>query len=89
MVLNTTANELLHSSLDCLATFGRHIEIGLRDILDNGNLQMGSLGRSRTFSSFLLSDMFGERRLARLVYRLTIPHYSSLMVLRHTVCWMN
>ncbi|CEL04400.1 hypothetical protein ASPCAL05530 [Aspergillus calidoustus] len=42
VVLNSLAGELLHESWgSCLADWGRFVEIGKRDILDHGRLDMG------------------------------------------------
>lgn len=67
VVLNTLPNELLRASVNCLAVCGKLIEIGQRDILENGKLDLGFLSRSRTFSSFLIEDIITDQRLAESV----------------------
>lgn len=57
VVLNSTINELLHTSVKCLSKFGRHVDIGKRDIIDGGRLSLGLLNGSRSFSTFYLMDL--------------------------------
>jgi NADPH:quinone reductase-like Zn-dependent oxidoreductase len=40
IVLNSLSGEALHRSWDCIAPFGRFIELGKKDIVANGRLQM-------------------------------------------------
>jgi NADPH:quinone reductase-like Zn-dependent oxidoreductase len=49
VVLNCLAGGLLQEGFDCLADFGRFIEIGKRDIELNHCLNMGMFARSATF----------------------------------------
>lgn len=42
MVLNSLIGDLMHASWDCLANFGRFIEIGKRELVDAGKLQSKS-----------------------------------------------
>jgi NADPH:quinone reductase-like Zn-dependent oxidoreductase len=58
VVLNSLAGELLHQSLGICAKFGRFIEIGKRDILDHGNLNMRKLEHNITFFSVDLADFY-------------------------------
>lgn len=51
VILNSTAGEILHESWQCLAPFGRFIEIGKRDLVQNSNLAMDKFLDSVTFSS--------------------------------------
>lgn len=51
VVLNCLAGGLLQESFDCLADFGRFIEIGKRDIELNHCLNMGMFARSATFTA--------------------------------------
>jgi NADPH:quinone reductase-like Zn-dependent oxidoreductase len=59
IVLNTLAGPLLQESFNCIARFGRFIEIGKRDLELNSSLEMGAFTRSVSFSSFDLL-LFGE-----------------------------
>ncbi|KAI5784766.1 hypothetical protein EDC01DRAFT_208974 [Geopyxis carbonaria] len=61
VVLNSTINELLHESFACLSRFGRHVELGNRDIVDRGRLALAGFDGSRTFSFFYLGDLLEYR----------------------------
>ncbi|GFF99742.1 nonribosomal peptide synthetase 14 [Aspergillus udagawae] len=49
VVLNSLAGELLHASWKCVAEFGKMIEIGKRDFLEHGTLDMKAFGGNRAF----------------------------------------
>jgi NADPH:quinone reductase-like Zn-dependent oxidoreductase len=61
VVLNTLAGTLLQESFNCVARFGRFVEIGKRDLELNSFLEMGAFTRSVSFSSFDLLQ-FGEHK---------------------------
>ena len=56
--LNSLTGELLHSSLQACARFGRFIELGKRDLLDAGNLDMRHFLKDLTFSAFDLHELY-------------------------------
>ncbi|KGO64925.1 hypothetical protein PEX1_009200 [Penicillium expansum] len=58
VVLNFLTGDLLRSSLQACADFGRFIEIGKRDILDHGVLDMSTFGRNISFMAFDLSSLY-------------------------------
>jgi NADPH:quinone reductase-like Zn-dependent oxidoreductase len=49
LVLNSLSGELLHASWQCLAKFGRMVEIGKRDFQGNAKLQMSLFEGNRSF----------------------------------------
>ncbi|KAL1841095.1 hypothetical protein VTJ49DRAFT_7426 [Mycothermus thermophilus] len=51
VVLNSLAGPMLQASFDCLAPFGRFIELGKRDAESNNSLAMEAFTRAVTFSS--------------------------------------
>ncbi|KAL3429943.1 hypothetical protein BDV09DRAFT_200122 [Aspergillus tetrazonus] len=51
VVLNSLGGELLQASFDCLATFGRFVEIGKRDLELNNHLEMQTFKKNVSFSS--------------------------------------
>ncbi|KAL5046523.1 hypothetical protein BDW71DRAFT_214582, partial [Aspergillus fruticulosus] len=59
VVLNSLTGALLHASWDCLASFGRMIELGKRDFLSNGQLNMGPFIKNRSYMGFDLTH-FGK-----------------------------
>ena len=51
VVLNSLAGEMLKASLDCLAPFGRFIEIGKKDLIVNTRVEMNKFTNNITFST--------------------------------------
>lgn len=49
VVLNSLSGELLHASWKCLADFGTFVEIGRRDIMGQGTLDMEQFSANRRF----------------------------------------
>ena len=58
VVLNSLLHDLLHKSFEACADFGRFVEIGKRDIIDHGNLDMATFGRNVSFIAFDLSSLY-------------------------------
>jgi acyl transferase domain-containing protein/NADPH:quinone reductase-like Zn-dependent oxidoreductase/NADP-dependent 3-hydroxy acid dehydrogenase YdfG len=58
VVLNSLTGELLRSSLEACTDFGRFVEIGKRDILDHGSLNMSYFEKDLSFMAFDLSKLF-------------------------------
>ncbi|KAI8945258.1 polyketide synthase-like protein [Xylaria longipes] len=58
VVVNSLIGDLMHASWRCLAPFGRFVEVGKREIVDDGRLEMHVFARSTTFTAFDLSEMF-------------------------------
>lgn len=61
VVINSLAGDLLRESWDCLAPFGRFVEIGKRDIISNTRLEMAKFEHNCTFSSVDLTLVAAER----------------------------
>jgi NADPH:quinone reductase-like Zn-dependent oxidoreductase len=61
VVLNSLAGSLLQESFNCLAPFGRFIELGKRDFELNNSLAMEAFTRAVTFSSVDIITL-GERK---------------------------
>ena len=60
VVLNSIAGEGFRETCRCVATLGRFIEIGKRDIMMNGRLDMEMFDRNITFASVDLTLVFGH-----------------------------
>lgn len=60
VVLNSLTGDLLHASWRCCAPFGRFIEIGKRDLIDDGQLAMNGFLKNLTFSAFDLSNIYND-----------------------------
>ncbi|RFU26058.1 hypothetical protein B7463_g10269, partial [Scytalidium lignicola] len=61
VVINSLAGEFLRETWDCIAHFGRFIEIGKRDITSNTRLEMRPFEHNATFSSVDLTVLAAER----------------------------
>jgi NADPH:quinone reductase-like Zn-dependent oxidoreductase len=61
VVLNSLSGEGLAASWECIAPYGRFIEIGKKDIFSHNTLQMYHFARNVTFSAVDLSTMNTER----------------------------
>ncbi|KAL1639227.1 Type I Iterative PKS [Diplodia intermedia] len=57
VVLNCLSGEALRRSWDCIAPFGRFVEIGNRDVFANANLNMEPFRRSATFAAVDLHSL--------------------------------
>ncbi|KAI0539466.1 putative polyketide synthase [Xylaria digitata] len=57
VVLNSLPGNLMHESWGCIANFGRFVEIGKREPLEAGKLDMRVFLRNVTFRAFDLSDL--------------------------------
>ncbi|KAK7979719.1 hypothetical protein PG989_012176 [Apiospora arundinis] len=70
VVLNSLAGDLLRESWDCIAPFGRFIEIGKRNIVSNSRLEMQMFEKNCSFCAVDLSMVASERpRLTQRVLR--------------------
>ena len=58
VVLNSLTGDLLHDSLEACADFGRFVELGKRDIIDHGHLDLAVFGRNVSFMAFDLSNLY-------------------------------
>ncbi len=61
VILNTLAGELLRETWECLAQFGRFIEIGKADITKNTRLDMLPFEYSVSFASVDLTKVAAHR----------------------------
>ncbi|KAI9668413.1 MAG: Type I Iterative PKS [Alyxoria varia] len=59
--LNSLAGEQLRKSWQCMAPFGRFVEVGKRDIVANSRLEMGGFERNVTFTGVDLTTLPVER----------------------------
>lgn len=69
VVVNSLAGDALRKSWECLAPYGRFIEVGKKDILGNTGLEMRPLLKNTLFAGVNLEDMMvtDPVRSARLV----------------------
>ncbi|KAI8315598.1 Compactin diketide synthase [Colletotrichum sp. SAR11_59] len=79
VVLNSLGGELLRQSWECIAPFGRFIDIGKADIISNNTLPMGPFNKNVTFSAVDLVVVHEEakplmKRILQDVVRLFEEH---------------
>ncbi|KAI1743074.1 polyketide synthase-like protein [Xylaria scruposa] len=58
VIINSLTGDLMHASWRCLAPFGRFVEVGKRELVDNGRLEMNVFARNTTFTAFDLTEMY-------------------------------
>jgi NADPH:quinone reductase-like Zn-dependent oxidoreductase len=61
VILNSLAGRMLKESWNCIAHFGRFIEIGKRDIAQNKFLEMAPLRRAASFAAIDMNHMIRLR----------------------------
>ncbi|KAF9870424.1 hypothetical protein CkaCkLH20_12091 [Colletotrichum karsti] len=61
IVLNSLSGELLHASWDCVAEFGKLIEIGKKDIVEGGSLSMQNFLMNRSYCCVDMTHMAQKR----------------------------
>ena len=61
VIINSLAGDALGESWRCLATFGRFIELGKKDAVENSRLEMGPFERSASFISVGLDHYYQKR----------------------------
>ena len=57
VILNSLTGDLLHDSWRACARFGRFVEVGKRDLIDAGKLDMQNFRRNVTFTAFDVSEL--------------------------------
>nr|ALP31878.1 polyketide synthase 22 [Diaporthe helianthi] len=58
VVINSLVGDLMHDSWDCIADFGRFVEVGKRELVDAGKLDMHVFMRNCSFTAFDLTELF-------------------------------
>jgi NADPH:quinone reductase-like Zn-dependent oxidoreductase len=61
IVLNSLFGELLHASWKCVAEFGKMVEIGKRDFIGFGKLNMDLFETNRSFCGIDLAQVYSDR----------------------------
>ena len=73
VVLNSLVGEGLKSSWECVAPYGRFIEIGKADIYANAPLPMASFANNRTFSAVDVRDLtFNRQEVSKALFHRTM-----------------
>ncbi|GLA42609.1 putative PKS/NRPS-like protein biosynthetic cluster [Aspergillus niger] len=85
VVLNSLTGDLLRSSFEACADFGRFIDIGKRDILDHGLLDMSTFGRNVSFMAFDLSNLYlSKKHIHHQLWKALLTE--SLDLVRSKIC---
>lgn len=61
LVLNSLSGELLHATWRCVAEFGKMVEIGKRDLLGSGKLDMDVFMANRSYCCVDMDQMCSKR----------------------------
>ena len=79
IVLNSLSGNLLHASWQCVAKFGRMIELGKRDFISHGVLDMSIFESNRSFIGVDLAQVGREapQVLKRLVSSGAVPTHTD------------
>lgn len=84
VIINFLTGDLLQTTWDCIAPFGRFVEIGKRDLADAGRLDMHVFLRNTTFTAFDLSDLYYHKLQHG---NDTYPRYVSTKGMLHWPRW--
>ncbi|KAH9904842.1 polyketide synthase [Xylariomycetidae sp. FL2044] len=60
VVVNSLSGELLHASWKCCGSFGRFVELGKKDLIEFGKLEMEMFLRNTTFTAFDLTSYYSH-----------------------------
>jgi acyl transferase domain-containing protein/NADPH:quinone reductase-like Zn-dependent oxidoreductase len=78
VIVNSLSGHLLQKTWDLVAEFGRFVEIGKKDLLENSHLSMRPFARNATYSGVDVRDMFHRRpALARELLQEIVDLYES------------
>ncbi len=61
LVLNSLSGELLHTSWKCVAEFGKLIELGKRDVVGFGRLEMDIFEANRSYCCVDIAHLVRDR----------------------------
>jgi NADPH:quinone reductase-like Zn-dependent oxidoreductase len=61
LVLNSLSGDLLHASWQCVAKYGKMVELGKRDIMGRGLLTLSQFAENRAFHGVDLAPFIRER----------------------------
>ncbi|XXG98856.1 hypothetical protein Hte_005186 [Hypoxylon texense] len=75
LVLNSLSGELLHATWTCVAEFGTMVEIGKRDLIGNGKLDMNTFLANRSYSCVDIDKLWKKPRVMSNLVRDTIGFY--------------
>lgn len=65
IILNSLSGELLHATWDCVAEFGVLVEIGKRDLIGSGRLDLKNFLANRSYSCVDIDQLWKKPTLLR------------------------
>lgn len=77
LVLNSLSGELLHATWTCVAEFGTMVEIGKRDLIGNGKLDMNPFLANRSYSCVDIDQLWKKPALMRRLILSTLEYYEK------------
>ncbi|KAI1110618.1 hypothetical protein F5Y14DRAFT_345509 [Nemania sp. NC0429] len=78
VALNSLSGELLHATWRCVARWGTMVEIGKRDILEAGKLDMGVFLANRSYRCVAIDQMRDERpQIAQSLLRRMMAYFQQ------------
>ncbi|KAH8690939.1 kinase subdomain-containing protein [Talaromyces proteolyticus] len=87
VVLNSLSGKLLHASWDCVASFGRMIELGKRDFVSNGHLNMAPFIQNRSYFGFDLTQTTENPRVRSIMFELYLSWHEKIATLKPTTVY--
>ena len=82
VVLNSLSGEALHRSWNCIAPFGRFIELGKRDIVENGRLKMGPFLHNVIYAGVDIVGLMAQKT----IYVRQLVEEAFSLLLKRNVC---
>ncbi|KAL8826449.1 MAG: hypothetical protein Q9191_003792 [Dirinaria sp. TL-2023a] len=76
-ILNSLSGELLHATWTCVAEFGTLLEIGKRDLIGNGRLDMKPFLANRSYCCVDIDGLWKRTHVFRSLMLATLEHYSK------------
>ena len=73
LVLNSLSGELLHASWECVAPFGKMVEIGKRDVRGHAKLAMNIFEANRSYCCVDMNEIIAKR--PRIANRYVVPTF--------------
>ncbi|KAI1209352.1 fatty acid synthase S-acetyltransferase [Annulohypoxylon truncatum] len=77
LVLNSLSGELLHATWTCVAEFGSMVEIGKRDLIGNGKLDMNAFLANRSYCCVDIDQLWKKPALMTRLIRSTMEFYEK------------
>ncbi|CAK3821415.1 polyketide synthase [Lecanosticta acicola] len=75
VILNSLSGELLHATWTCVAEFGTLVEIGKRDLIGHGKLDMNPFLANRSYSCVDIDQLWKKPQLLRRLILNTLDYY--------------